>query len=96
MNGKKVAQDTATRCWTTKLTEPWFGEKPKDRHRPAGSRMPPPPHRKGEYKRVKKLLAPAPRASEPPGGRQPLPAQRHPQVRDLRQGHVRLRGQEGK
>ena len=37
---------------------------------------------------------PRPEEGEPPPHLQPLPAQRHRQVRDLRQGHDRSRGQE--
>ena len=37
---------------------------------------------------------PRPQEGEPPPSLQPLPAQRHRQVRDLRQGHDRSRGQE--
>ena len=37
---------------------------------------------------------PRPQAGEPPTGFQPLPPQRPAQVRDLRQGHDRCRGQE--
>ena len=50
---------------------------------------------KREFQRAKEAArVPRPQEGEPPPGFQPLPAQRPAQVRDLRQGHDRSRGQE--
>ena len=50
---------------------------------------------KRDFQKARRLLGSrAPKKVNPRRGLQPLPAQRHRQVRDLRQGHDRSRGQE--
>ena len=97
-NGKKWLKTTihtmlANEAYTGAVV---WGIKAKDKAEPVRVEDALSRHRQqaGVPKGQEAARVPRPQAGEPPPGFQPLPAQRPAQVRDLRQGHDRCRGQE--